>query len=598
MAFASLQDTMVSELILAKLHDNVEKVRAASAYALGQMGQTKYQDSLIAVFGLYDTLNPNNQFNSNILEAIGKVGDKKYLKSLATIKTYRPTDTLLILGQTKGLFRFITRKLSIPEGTEKILDLIDSKIYPIEIRTFGSNYLVRAEGKDLQNYTFRLTKIFKKESNPFIKMNVAIALGKTKNKEALLVLKEVLLDQTTDPKVKINIIKALSNFEYIDVIETILLFLENENNALAMTAADYLYNFGEPNDVTIYRRYTKKGLEWNVKAKLFSAILKHVPIYFSKTKSASIWDVKKGITNSENPYEKAAYVKALGEDVNSYKILYKDGFQAPETLVRVASLEALNTLVKREELLKLPKWRLKKFIEETKIIITESFASKDPGLLSSIVDVLINSKVDFKQEFEKLDFIDGAKKSLELPKDIEAHEAILRLEQKWFNKTFTPTKIKYNNPIDWFLFDELGDNPRAKIKTNRGVFTFKLLKNESPASVINFVKLANDHFFDGKKFHRVVPNFVIQTGCTRGDGYGSLNYTIRSELGPLSYDHSGIVGMASAGKDTESTQWFVTLAPAPHLDGRYTIFGKVINGNNTFENIMVSDIIEEVKVLK
>jgi len=244
MAFASIQDTSVSELILAKLHDKVEKVRAASAYTLGQMGQTKYQDSLIAAFGLYDTLNPNNQFNSNILEAIGKIGDQKYLKSLATVKTYRPTDTLLILGQTKGLFRFVTRNFSIPEGTMRILDLVNSKIYPKEIRVLGSNYLVRAKGKDLQKNIFRLTKIFKKETNPFIKMNIAIALGKTKSKEAIIALKEALLNENTDPKVKTNIIKALGNFEYIEVVEMVLSFLENDNNAVAMTAADYLYDFG------------------------------------------------------------------------------------------------------------------------------------------------------------------------------------------------------------------------------------------------------------------------------------------------------------------------------------------------------------------
>lgn len=598
MAFASIQDTTVSYLIAQKLHDNIEKVRAAAAYTLGQIGQTKFQDSLINVFGKYDTLDPNNQFNSNILEAIGKVGNDKYLKSLATIKTYRPTDTLLIYGQTKGLYRFITRKLSTPEGTKRIVDIIDTKIYPEEIRVLSSNYLVRAESEDLQNYSYRLIKLFKKEKNPFIQMNIAIALGKTKKPEALTTLKEVLLDENTDNRVKTNIIKALSNFKYIDVTETILSFLENNNNSVALTAANYLYDFGEPNDVTIYRRYTKKGLEWNVKAELFSAILKHVPVYFSKTKSASIWDVKRFIKNSENPYEKSAYVKALGEDIYSYKALYKDGFEAPEIPVRVASLEALNTLVKKESLLKLPKWKLKKFIEETKIIIVESFESSDPGLISTIVDVLINSKVDFKQEFEDFSFIEKAKNTLVLPKDIEAYNAISKLEQKWFNKTYTPAKIKYNTPINWNIFDELGDNPRANIITNKGSFTIKLLKNESPASVINFVKLAKDKFFEGKKFHRVVPNFVIQTGCTRGDGYGSLNYSIRSELGTATYNSSGIVGMASAGKDTESTQWFVTLAPAPHLDGRYTIFGKVINGNNTFENIMVGDIIEEVKILK
>ena len=93
--------------------------------------------------------------------------------------------------------------------------------------------------------------------------------------------------------------------------------------------------------------------------------------------------------------------------------------------------------------------------------------------------------------------------------------------------------------------------------------------------------MKKEKFYNEKTWHRVVPNFVIQAGCTRGDGYGSLNYTIRSEFSPQSYK-TGYVGMASAGKDTESTQFFITHRPTPHLDGRYTIFAKVINTHFIF----------------
>jgi len=598
MAFSSIQDTNASDLIVDKLHDKVAKVREAAAYALGQIGSVKYQDSLISVFGKYDTLEPNSMFNSNILEAIGKVGDDNYLKSLATIKSYRPTDTLLISGQIKGLFRFITRGKSVPEGTERVLDLIGSSIYPEEIKMLGSSYLIRAKNKDLQNYTFRLAKLFKKEKNPIIKMNLAIALGKTKNAEVLPVLKEVLLDIDTDNKVKVSIINAFGNFKYIDVVEIVIQHLEYKNNNVALSAANYLVNFGMPNDVTIYRKATKKELDWNVKATLFRAILKHVPVYFSKTKSASIWDVKKQINTSENPFEKAAYLKALGEDINSYKYIYENGFKAPETLVRVASMEAYTSLLKKETILKFPKWKLKRMTEEIKDILYEAINSGDVGIIATAVEAYENSVIDFKGEYEDLNFITKVKKSLVIPRDIEAYNAVMRLEKKWLNKSYLPLKIKYNNAIDWELFDKLGENPMAKIKTNKGEFVIELLKNESPGSVVNFVKLANDKFFEGKKFHRVVPNFVIQTGCTRGDGYGSLNYTVRSELGPLSYNNAGLVGMASAGKDTESTQWFVTLAPAPHLDGRYTIFGKVSKNIDVIDKISVGDIIEEVTILK
>ena len=81
----------------------------------------------------------------------------------------------------------------------------------------------------------------------------------------------------------------------------------------------------------------------------------------------------------------------------------------------------------------------------------------------------------------------------------------------------------------------------------------------------------------GRPSHRVVPNFVAQGGCPRGDGFGSLPYTIRSEFAPIHYG-TGSVGVASAGAHTESCQWFITHSPTPRLDGRYTIFAEVIRG--------------------
>ena len=115
---------------------------------------------------------------------------------------------------------------------------------------------------------------------------------------------------------------------------------------------------------------------------------------------------------------------------------------------------------------------------------------------------------------------------------------------------------------------------------------------------LNFIDLTERGFFNGKNFHRVVPNFVIQGGCPRGDGYGSLNYNIRSEFNDRTeYHEAGCVGMASAGPHTESTQWFVTHSSTPHLDGRYTLFGKVTAGMDVVNQIQQSDIIKAVTLV-
>jgi cyclophilin family peptidyl-prolyl cis-trans isomerase len=113
--------------------------------------------------------------------------------------------------------------------------------------------------------------------------------------------------------------------------------------------------------------------------------------------------------------------------------------------------------------------------------------------------------------------------------------------------------------------------------------------------VANFISLAQKDYFDKKFFHRVVPNFVIQGGCKRGDGSGSEDYSIRSEFSQRRYT-TGSVGMASAGKDTEATQWFITHSPTPHLDGRYTIFAVVESGMEVVQRIEVGDQILDVDI--
>lgn len=114
----------------------------------------------------------------------------------------------------------------------------------------------------------------------------------------------------------------------------------------------------------------------------------------------------------------------------------------------------------------------------------------------------------------------------------------------------------------------------AVISTTKGSFTLDLFSADAPLTVQSFVQLAEKGFYDGLLFHRVVGDFVVQGGDPRGDGWGGPGYTIPCEINPRRY-HRGAVGMALAGKDTGGSQWFVTHAPQPHLDGRYTVFGQV-----------------------
>lgn len=130
--------------------------------------------------------------------------------------------------------------------------------------------------------------------------------------------------------------------------------------------------------------------------------------------------------------------------------------------------------------------------------------------------------------------------------------------------------------------------PRAVIHTGSGSITIELAPEDAPLTVHNVLNLVRGRYYDGMRWHRVVPNFVIQGGDPRGDGGGGPGYTIRDEHNRRRY-LDGTVGMALAGPDTGGSQFFITHSPQPHLDGRYTIFGRVVDGMEIVEKVAQDD---------
>ena len=141
----------------------------------------------------------------------------------------------------------------------------------------------------------------------------------------------------------------------------------------------------------------------------------------------------------------------------------------------------------------------------------------------------------------------------------------------------------------------LNRSVRASVNTDKGAFIIELLPEEAPLNVDNFVQLAQSGYFNNITFHRVVPNFVVQGGDPRGDGNGGPGYQIRCEINEVSYDR-GAVGMALSGKDTGGSQWFITHSPQPHLDGGYTVFGRVVAGMDVVDRIARGDVIRSINV--
>jgi len=146
-------------------------------------------------------------------------------------------------------------------------------------------------------------------------------------------------------------------------------------------------------------------------------------------------------------------------------------------------------------------------------------------------------------------------------------------------------------------FDEIWNNAfkyrKAEIETDYGIIKLELYPEYAPVSVGNFCSLSQTSYYRGVPFHRVVPGFVIQAGDPTGTGWGGPGYDIVSEYSPLEYTPGGL-GMASAGKDTEGSQFFIMTGTFPHLNSRYSLFGRVIEGQDVASVVTPQSTIKKI----
>jgi cyclophilin family peptidyl-prolyl cis-trans isomerase/HEAT repeat protein len=183
------------------------------------------------------------------------------------------------------------------------------------------------------------------------------------------------------------------------------------------------------------------------------------------------------------------------------------------------------------------------------------------------------------------------------PEKLVVEAAVIGLKNSGtpgYNQSSIPLNSRPSRVLPSALEIRSAQGVAVRLKTNRGDIHMRMI-DVAPITAENFVHLVRQGFYNGKTFHRVVPNFVIQGGDPRADGYGGPGYFIRDEVSSLKHER-GMVGMATAGKDTGGSQFFIDTAPNFHLDGKYTIFAKVFRGMEVADKIDVGDVIISANV--
>lgn len=595
-AFASIRNEESVDSLAPLLKDPIPDIRAMSAYAIGQTGSSTALPYLKDAFNREDIHGADGQFNRAILEATGKCGGPEELALLSSINTYELQDTLLLEGLTLGIYRLALKSVTSAEGTKKMVVYASNPEVPSGARLIAAHYLARVPRLDLATYTSVLTEGLKQTANPDIAMALVSAFAKTKTAEAGQTLVE-LYQNTDDYRIKVNILSALGNFDYATSKELAAAALRDDHWAVRERAGSYFLNHGNTSDAPLYRQLARDSLAPMTRVAMYRAALRHLPDTSMTAKSYLSYEIRRSFDQSTDPYEKAALLMALSEFPWNYRSIPQLGFADQHPAVRVAAVQALQNISESE---KFGTYFGAGFSIRRNILeyLLQAIQSEDPGMMAVAAQALCFPDRNYAQFFPDLTLLKQALEKLELPREIETWYELKRAIAFIGGEPLEEplSKPGFSHPIDWTntIFDI--ENPELTLFTNKGKIVLHLFPELAPGSVANIIQLAIQGFYDNKVFHRTVPNFVVQGGCPRGDGYGSLDYAIRSELPPIYYHQEGMLGMASAGNHTEGTQFFITHSPTPHLDGNYTIFGKVKEGMPVVHRISAGDVLQKVEI--
>lgn len=590
----------VVDSLIRRLKDRNTDVRTVAAYAVGQLGEERHADTLSLAF---DTTGTLKGYNAAVLAAVGKTGTAAHLRQLTDVTTYRadparnrPLDTLLSAGQAWSVFYFARRGITSKAGSQLMLDFLLDKKTPDEVRRPAAFYLQRFPAEPGKDHEEAARNLLREPGGTDYKIAAARTLGRSGTDLARVALIRSSRE-ARDWKVRTAAIRGLAAFGYNSVREPLIERLRDEHPLVRRTAANFLLDNGTAADATFYRQLARDTTANDVRFTLYAAANRHLPLSLTDYRGRINYDLQRAYAATNNVYQKREILAALAEFPWNYRTIYELYRQAEQLPVRTAAAEALHQISKREDFVAFFRGSSRRVRLDLSTYLREMILSLEVGPAYAAADALKNNAEDYRVLLPEPDWLNIALRGFQLPRDAEVYRAVDAARAALLGEE-TPAPAVVNTPakpIDWEAIGTDG-NSNVLLRTSAGRITLRLWPDVAPATVSSFLQLITDNYYDGKVFHRVVPNFVAQGGGPAGDGFGSENFMLRTEVPGPRWDRSGLIGMASAGKDTEGVQFFLTHRPVPHLDGNYTVFGEVTNGQEVVERLVVGSKIEAVVV--
>ena len=587
----SMTDSLaIAPLLHAMEFDKSEDVRAAASFALGQ-----YQmDGLVNLMLRWLLEEKSDGVKQELLRAIGKSGGGKSL-----LKYRKEIPENLNDALAEGLFYSIRKQ---PDQLDLLPWLIELLAEEDDIRFYAASAIARLKG-DISASREVLKKYATSEENVDTRAIILKCLSSSGEADAVFL--NQLFDQEKAYLCRLFIIRGIHSWKGASEKSLILKALADTDFHVRETAADYVLAHADLFSVDELEKLATNEQHARAKYTLFEACLVRSDATAAQ-KISAILLIK--YSKEQDEYVRGFILKALSADWNNLGFLEEECFNTTSILVREFSFEALLKIRSDKRFsLYAEAWKKTSAVqtleEHFAKVIRDGIATYDVSLVALGAAYLRDTtlpgslKSVYTIPFMDLGFLEEALEKMRLPRDIESYGELLKTMRFLEGKpVYGDLKPEFNHPIDWDLVERIPENQHIAIETEAGTIEAELWVNDAPGTVANFVKLIQDSFYMNKRLHRVVPGFVIQDGCPRGDGYGSTMETIRSEFTHRRFD-AGVLGMASAGTDTESCQWFITHTRTPHLNGRYTAFGRVTQGMEIVHLLGIGAKIKQIRLL-
>ena len=607
-ALGRLQDTSAVSLLTPLLNAAAANLRVEAAFALGQLAQPQTTTALLQRYRAETDL----EVRLALIEAASKTANDSTLAPLSEALLNWFADQIPI-GRAEAALaaaRLAQRGFKKSAWGAPLADLLNDNA--AEVRWRAAYALMRFySGGQMQPDSTAAAQLMAtlKDRSVRARMQAARALGAMKSALALEALTEAGKHEA-DWRVRVNATAALGNLDYSDFLTRLAVNDTSEHVRLTALRSlgtarsrQNLLHAEPPVKEFLRERLQNNNSTWREQAAAASALAQ---IF----KHAVVAELAQHVTHPHAIF-RSRLAEAFGVTATSEAFPYLEKMARDSaTSVKIAVLEALPKLPANKQTTPIYLEALQSGDAVITAMAAQNLAADSLQRKNHVAAIMTAyQKLQAPVDAEAAQMIFTAlaqcgdlrakpllEAALQIPDKPTAHAAAEALK-KLTGADYSNRLLKEITPAQEVTYQDIQNltNARATIQTNRGNIEIVFYSNEAPLTTLSFVRLAQKGYFNGLLIHRVVPNFVMQTGDPRGDGWGGPGYAIRSEFSRRRYTR-GMVGMASAGTDTEGSQFFITHSEQPHLDGKYTIFARVKSGMEVVDALQVGDRLEKLTI--